>query len=124
MFRKKELQQISQLSGEQQKQAYLSLQAGGEVPVHGFRKLAPEKPKGKHPRTRSYTDGLGECGQIIIMQSSQRVIWLQTIQIILLLTFQASKHGVDGLILLWVFWIRMMGVSIIKRFVLCVFFYS
>lgn len=48
MFRKKEQQQMSLLNTEQQKQAYLSLQAGGEVPVHGFRKLAPEKPKGRH----------------------------------------------------------------------------
>jgi hypothetical protein len=32
----------------QQKIAYKSFQTGGEVPLHGFRKHAPEKPKGKH----------------------------------------------------------------------------
>lgn len=46
VFRKKEQALQGQLNSEQQKQAYLQLQAGGEVPVHGFRKPAPEKPKG------------------------------------------------------------------------------
>lgn len=44
----KRTNQYSQLSPDQQKQAYLNLQSGGEVPVQGFRKLAPEKPKGKY----------------------------------------------------------------------------
>lgn len=47
-MRKQELQQQHRLqTGEQQKQAYLHLQAGGEVPIHGFQKPVPEKPKGK-----------------------------------------------------------------------------
>lgn len=46
VFRKREQDQQNQLNSEQQKQAYLQLQAGGEVPVYGFRKPAPEKPKG------------------------------------------------------------------------------
>lgn len=48
VFRKKELSQGigSALSPVEQKKAYLSIQTGGEVPVQGFRKLAPEKPKG------------------------------------------------------------------------------
>lgn len=48
VFRKKENSAIAPLSPVEQKQAYLSLQAGGEVPMQGFRKPAPEKPKGKH----------------------------------------------------------------------------
>lgn len=48
VFRKKENSIIAPLSPVEQKQAYLSLQAGGEVPMQGFRKPAPEKPKGKH----------------------------------------------------------------------------
>lgn len=38
---------MSPLSPIEQKQAYKSLQAGGEAPLQGFRKPAPEKPKGK-----------------------------------------------------------------------------
>ncbi|XP_030369117.1 sorbin and SH3 domain-containing protein 1 isoform X11 [Scaptodrosophila lebanonensis] len=45
VFRKKELPQSSPLSPVEQKQAYKSLQAGGEPPLLGFRKPAPEKPK-------------------------------------------------------------------------------
>lgn len=47
VFRKNQsAQQKCHLSPVQQKQAYVNLQSGGEVPVHGFRKPAPEKPKG------------------------------------------------------------------------------
>ncbi|XP_068145864.1 uncharacterized protein CAP isoform X5 [Drosophila tropicalis] len=45
VFRKKELSFGSPLSPVEQKQAYKSLQAGGEPPLLGFRKPAPEKPK-------------------------------------------------------------------------------
>ncbi|ALC40592.1 CAP [Drosophila busckii] len=45
VFRKKELPQSSPLSPVEQRQAYKSLQAGGEPPLLGFRKPAPEKPK-------------------------------------------------------------------------------
>lgn len=44
VFRKKEFS--APLSPVEQKQAYLNLQAGGEAPIQGFRKPAPEKPKG------------------------------------------------------------------------------
>jgi len=37
----------SPLSPVEQKQAYKSLQAGGEPPLLGFRKPAPEKPRGE-----------------------------------------------------------------------------
>lgn len=47
VFRKKENSQMGQLSPIEQKQAYLNLQAGGEAPIQGFRKPAPEKPKGE-----------------------------------------------------------------------------
>lgn len=46
VFRKKENSQLAPLSPVEQKQAYLNLQAGGEAPMQGFRKPAPEKPKG------------------------------------------------------------------------------
>ncbi|XP_034106237.2 uncharacterized protein LOC117569258 isoform X18 [Drosophila albomicans] len=45
VFRKKELPVSSPLSPVEQRQAYKSLQAGGEPPLLGFRKPAPEKPK-------------------------------------------------------------------------------
>ncbi|XP_043070306.1 uncharacterized protein LOC6560388 isoform X3 [Drosophila grimshawi] len=45
VFRKKELAPGSPLSPVEQRQAYKSLQAGGEPPLLGFRKPAPEKPK-------------------------------------------------------------------------------
>lgn len=47
MFRKRDNGLASPLSPVEQKQAYLNLQAGGEAPVQGFRKQAPEKPKGE-----------------------------------------------------------------------------
>lgn len=46
VFRKKENSQLAPLSPVEQKQAYLNLQAGGEAPMQGFRKPAPERPKG------------------------------------------------------------------------------
>lgn len=45
VFKKKS--DVEQLSPVEQKQAYKSFQHGGEVPLHGFRKHAPERPKGK-----------------------------------------------------------------------------
>ncbi|XP_046810474.1 serine-rich adhesin for platelets isoform X13 [Lucilia cuprina] len=45
VFRKKELPQSSPLSPVEQKQAYKNVQAGGEPPLFGFRKPAPEKSK-------------------------------------------------------------------------------
>ncbi|XP_058833477.1 uncharacterized protein LOC131691248 isoform X5 [Topomyia yanbarensis] len=45
IFRKKELPSSSALSPIEQKQFYKNMQAGGEIPVQGFRKPAPEKPK-------------------------------------------------------------------------------
>ncbi|XP_068145862.1 uncharacterized protein CAP isoform X3 [Drosophila tropicalis] len=53
VFRKKELSFGSPLSPVEQKQAYKSLQAGGEPPLLGFRKPAPEKPK-ESPSNRYY----------------------------------------------------------------------
>lgn len=47
VFRKRDNIPPSPLSPVQQKQAYLNLQSGGEAPVQGFRKHAPEKPKGE-----------------------------------------------------------------------------
>ncbi|XP_052842341.1 uncharacterized protein LOC128256191 isoform X27 [Drosophila gunungcola] len=49
VFRKKELPVSSPLSPVEQKQAYKSLQAGGEPPLLGFRKPAPEKPRDLDP---------------------------------------------------------------------------
>lgn len=46
VFRKKELLQRSPLSPVEQKQAYKNVQSGGEPPLFGFRKPAPEKSKG------------------------------------------------------------------------------
>ncbi|XP_055373920.1 uncharacterized protein LOC129607174 isoform X4 [Condylostylus longicornis] len=48
IFRKKEQNLQSPLSPIEQKQAYRSVQAGGEPPLLGFRKPAPEKPKGNN----------------------------------------------------------------------------
>ncbi|XP_033150965.1 uncharacterized protein LOC108596118 isoform X2 [Drosophila busckii] len=67
VFRKKELPQSSPLSPVEQRQAYKSLQAGGEPPLLGFRKPAPEKPKDydssaappipPQPPLKSYSNG-------------------------------------------------------------------
>jgi hypothetical protein len=43
VFKKKN--DVEQLSPIEQKQAYKNVQSGGEVPLHGFRKPLPEKPK-------------------------------------------------------------------------------
>ncbi|XP_017465877.1 PREDICTED: sorbin and SH3 domain-containing protein 1 isoform X7 [Rhagoletis zephyria] len=45
VFRKREAPQASPLSPVEQKQAYKSVQAGGEPPLFGFRKPAPERPR-------------------------------------------------------------------------------
>ena len=45
MFRRKE--DISPLSQREQRLAYKTVQSGGDVPLHGLRKPAPERPKGK-----------------------------------------------------------------------------
>ncbi|XP_065086416.1 uncharacterized protein CAP isoform X8 [Ochlerotatus camptorhynchus] len=45
IFRKKEVPTSAALSPIEQKQYYKNMQAGGEIPVQGFRKPAPEKPK-------------------------------------------------------------------------------
>ncbi|XP_067630942.1 uncharacterized protein CAP isoform X3 [Eurosta solidaginis] len=45
VFRKREIPKASPLSPVEQKQAYKSVQAGGEPPLYGFRKPAPERPK-------------------------------------------------------------------------------
>ncbi|XP_026834198.1 uncharacterized protein LOC6541201 isoform X7 [Drosophila erecta] len=49
VFRKKEVPVSSPLSPVEQKLAYKSLQAGGEPPLLGFRKPAPEKPRDLDP---------------------------------------------------------------------------
>lgn len=46
IFRKRDTPYIAPLSPVEQKQAYLNMQAGGEAPIQGFRKPAPEKPRG------------------------------------------------------------------------------
>lgn len=46
VFRKRDTPYIAPLSPVEQKQAYLNMQAGGEAPIQGFRKPAPEKPRG------------------------------------------------------------------------------
>ncbi|XP_020717697.1 uncharacterized protein LOC101453047 isoform X5 [Ceratitis capitata] len=45
VFRKRDVPQASPLSPVEQKQAYKSVQAGGEPPLFGFRKPAPERPR-------------------------------------------------------------------------------
>ncbi|XP_050095633.1 uncharacterized protein LOC126577765 isoform X15 [Anopheles aquasalis] len=45
VFRKREPVASAALSPVEQKQYYKTMQAGGEIPLHGFRKPAPEKPK-------------------------------------------------------------------------------
>ncbi|XP_043070307.1 sorbin and SH3 domain-containing protein 1 homolog isoform X5 [Drosophila grimshawi] len=65
VFRKKELAPGSPLSPVEQRQAYKSLQAGGEPPLLGFRKPAPEKPKDvnihfKTPIRHEYKQNLSE----------------------------------------------------------------
>lgn len=45
VFRRRE--DISPLSLLEQRLAYKSVQSGGDVPLHGLRKPAPERPKGE-----------------------------------------------------------------------------
>ncbi|KAK7865251.1 hypothetical protein R5R35_012375 [Gryllus longicercus] len=45
VFKRRDENLQNQLSPEQQKQAYKTIQRGGEVPLHGLRKPAPERPK-------------------------------------------------------------------------------
>ncbi|XP_035789252.1 sorbin and SH3 domain-containing protein 1-like isoform X12 [Anopheles albimanus] len=48
VFRKREPLASAALSPVEQKQYYKTMQAGGEIPLQGFRKPAPEKPKEPH----------------------------------------------------------------------------
>lgn len=47
MFKRRDENLQQQLSPAEQKMAYKTIQKGGEVPLHGLRKPAPERPKGK-----------------------------------------------------------------------------
>ncbi|XP_046392306.1 uncharacterized protein LOC124160493 [Ischnura elegans] len=47
LFKRRE-ENMQSLSPMEQKQAYKTIQMGGEVPLHGLRKPAPERPKGKN----------------------------------------------------------------------------
>lgn len=46
VFRRRE-DAASQLSPKEQREAYKIIQKGGDVPLHGLRKPAPDRPKGK-----------------------------------------------------------------------------
>jgi hypothetical protein len=48
IFKKREEREAI-ISPVEQKIAYKSIQSGGEVPLHGLRKSAPDKTKGKTP---------------------------------------------------------------------------
>ena len=48
IFKKREEREAI-ISPVEQKIAYKSIQSGGEVPLHGLRKSAPDKTKGKKP---------------------------------------------------------------------------
>lgn len=67
VFRKKDNGVPSPLSPVEQKQAYLNLQAGGEAPVQGFRKHAPEKPKGKLSKQKSF------LGRVIFVTNNNQM---------------------------------------------------
>lgn len=45
---------VDQLSPVETKVAYKSFQHGGEVPLHGFRKHAPERPKGEKTSSQNF----------------------------------------------------------------------
>lgn len=48
IFRRREdVNSLSPLSPLEQRLAYKTVQKGGDVPLHGLRKPAPERPKGK-----------------------------------------------------------------------------
>lgn len=49
VFRRRE--DISPLSLLEQRLAYKTVQSGGDVPLHGLRKPAPERPKGESSRS-------------------------------------------------------------------------
>jgi hypothetical protein len=47
VFKRRDENLQNQLSPAEQKLAYKTIQKGGEVPLHGLRKPAPERPKGE-----------------------------------------------------------------------------
>uniref|UniRef100_A0ABD2XA38 SoHo domain-containing protein n=1 Tax=Trichogramma kaykai TaxID=54128 RepID=A0ABD2XA38_9HYME len=64
VFRRRE--DVSPLSPIEQRIAYKTVQKGGDVPLHGFRKLAPERPKDDteieyYPISSSLTRLRGSC---------------------------------------------------------------
>lgn len=68
VLHKKELPPNSPLSPIEQKQAYKHVQAGGEPPLFGFRKPAPEKSKGLY-------FVLVRCDEYSLMPRTQLIIW-------------------------------------------------
>lgn len=48
VFKRRDDNLQNQLSPAEQKLAYKTIQKGGEVPLHGLRKPAPERPKGEY----------------------------------------------------------------------------
>lgn len=48
VFKRREDNQQTMMSPAEQRSLYKSIQKGGEVPFHGLRKAAPEKPKGEN----------------------------------------------------------------------------
>lgn len=52
VFKRREDDFQSSLSPQEQKEAYRTIQKGGEVPLYGLRKPAPERPKGKFYKMR------------------------------------------------------------------------
>lgn len=46
LFRRRD-DAAKQLSPQEQKEVYKNIQKGGDVPLQGLRKPAPERPKGK-----------------------------------------------------------------------------
>ncbi|XP_036332522.1 uncharacterized protein LOC118743866 [Rhagoletis pomonella] len=69
VFRKREAPQASPLSPVEQKQAYKSVQAGGEPPLFGFRKPAPERPRGKHRKNKTESLSLPNAQKYFIGKS-------------------------------------------------------
>jgi hypothetical protein len=47
VFKRRDENLQNQLSPAEQKLAYKTIQKGGDVPLHGLRKAAPERPKGE-----------------------------------------------------------------------------
>lgn len=56
-------------SSPEQKQVYREVQAGGEVPFEGFRKPAPEKPKGMLNLFNSFVCFNGPKRLIMVLDS-------------------------------------------------------